>query len=76
MEQTTYELDRPVGKFDEGDVFRVTARFGSGFLNDVRLEPVDEHTTGSLEFTDEQLKTVASVPDSGTDRIPTRMRVS
>lgn len=75
MEKTTYTLERPVGTFEEGEVLRVTARFGEQYLHDLRLEPVNSHASGSVILTEEKLERTAAVSDSTVDPIPTQTRV-
>jgi len=60
MSETTYELERSVGKFDEGDVLEVTARWGDWHLYDVRLEPTTPYELGSVRLTERELKEVAT----------------
>jgi hypothetical protein len=67
MPADQYQLVTAVGNFTAGAVLDVTARFGDWHVYDVRLEPVHQTATGSLELTAERLETVARPVSAETE---------
>lgn len=63
MTHETYKLVEPVAGFSESDILDVTARFGAWHTSDVKLEPRDTTTTGSVELTLDKLEQVATPVD-------------
>lgn len=56
MGRTTHKLVEPVAEFERGDVVVRTAEYGSWHPYDVKLEPVQDAATGSIEVTREKLE--------------------
>jgi hypothetical protein len=59
MSKPAFRLVEPVAGFDEGDMLDVTTRFGDWHTADVRLEPIDDSKSGSVELTFHELENVS-----------------
>lgn len=55
MSRKTVELDVPIAGYEEGDELVVTAEYGDWHPYDVKLEPLPQSATGSIELTRSKL---------------------